>query len=66
MQNGMEGLPCGKFMMRANKVVVTYVRYSGSVNATRLAELANVIQVGGCVQSHENPAVGDLRNIGTF
>lgn len=34
--------------------------------ATRLVELANVIQVGGCVQSHENPAAGDLRNIGTF
>ena len=34
--------------------------------ATRLAELTNVIQVGDRVQSHENPAAGDLRNIGTF
>lgn len=40
MQNGMKALPCGKLMMCANKVVVTYVRYSGSVKATRLAELA--------------------------
>ena len=66
MHNGMKGLPCGKLMMCANKVVVTYVRYSGSVKATGLAELANVIQDGGCVQSYENPAAGDLRNIGTF
>ena len=31
MHNGMKGLPCGKLMMCANKVVVTYVRYSGLV-----------------------------------
>ena len=31
MHNGMKGLPCGMLMMYASKVVVTYVRYSGSV-----------------------------------
>ena len=41
MQNEMnKGLPCGKLKMFVSKVMVTYVRSSGSIKVTRLPESA--------------------------